>query len=198
MQGSVSRPKAQSHDGKSILAVVKWHTGDSAGPWSPTQDSQCFNRTGLYEYEAHTHCSPHLPSAATLPLQLHQAQSLGLVSSLVETEKHAGEEKFGTGPGAQPAVRFSPAPRATARMRSELPACLSTRSHPPEQKWKASKLPTPIQHLSRLAALSPSLPAGMYSGFLPCFGPSFLTLHGGKKAPFQIEEESAVSISCQL
>ncbi|XP_036080949.1 fer-1-like protein 5 [Rousettus aegyptiacus] len=32
---------------------------------------------------------------------------------------------------------------------------------------------------------------GMYSGFLPCFGPSFLTLHGGKKAPFQIEEESA-------
>ncbi|XP_066123860.1 fer-1-like protein 5 [Saccopteryx bilineata] len=30
---------------------------------------------------------------------------------------------------------------------------------------------------------------GMYSGFLPCFGPSFLTLHGGKKAPFQIQEE---------
>nr|KAF6301287.1 fer-1 like family member 5 [Pipistrellus kuhlii] len=32
---------------------------------------------------------------------------------------------------------------------------------------------------------------GMYSGFLPCFGPSFLTLHGGKKAPFQIQEEGA-------
>ncbi|KAK2508564.1 hypothetical protein MC885_016404, partial [Smutsia gigantea] len=29
----------------------------------------------------------------------------------------------------------------------------------------------------------------MYSGFLPCFGPSFLTLHGGKKAPFRIQEE---------
>nr|KAF6429354.1 fer-1 like family member 5 [Molossus molossus] len=32
---------------------------------------------------------------------------------------------------------------------------------------------------------------GMYSGFLPCFGPSFLTLHGGKKAPFRIQEEGA-------
>uniref|UniRef100_A0AC11DNX8 Fer-1 like family member 5 n=1 Tax=Ovis aries TaxID=9940 RepID=A0AC11DNX8_SHEEP len=30
---------------------------------------------------------------------------------------------------------------------------------------------------------------GMYSGFLPCFGPSFLTLHGGKKAPFRMKEE---------
>ncbi|XP_023396913.2 LOW QUALITY PROTEIN: fer-1-like protein 5 [Loxodonta africana] len=30
---------------------------------------------------------------------------------------------------------------------------------------------------------------GVYSGFLPCFGPSFLTLHGGKKAPFRIQEE---------
>lgn len=58
-----------------------------------------FNRTGPYEYEARTHCSLHLPSAAALPLQLHQAQSLGLVSNWVETEKHAGEEKFGAGPG---------------------------------------------------------------------------------------------------
>ncbi|XP_016074714.1 PREDICTED: fer-1-like protein 5 [Miniopterus natalensis] len=33
---------------------------------------------------------------------------------------------------------------------------------------------------------------GMYSGFLPCFGPSFLTLHGGKKAPFRIQEEGAI------
>ncbi|XP_008060170.2 fer-1-like protein 5 [Carlito syrichta] len=32
---------------------------------------------------------------------------------------------------------------------------------------------------------------GVYSGFLPCFGPSFLTLHGGKKAPFRISEEGA-------
>uniref|UniRef100_A0A8D2EXC8 Fer-1 like family member 5 n=1 Tax=Theropithecus gelada TaxID=9565 RepID=A0A8D2EXC8_THEGE len=32
---------------------------------------------------------------------------------------------------------------------------------------------------------------GAYSGFLPCFGPSFLTLHGGKKAPFRIQEEGA-------
>nr|XP_028687998.1 fer-1-like protein 5 isoform X12 [Macaca mulatta] len=32
---------------------------------------------------------------------------------------------------------------------------------------------------------------GVYSGFLPCFGPSFLTLHGGKKAPFRIQEEGA-------
>ncbi|XP_045139771.1 fer-1-like protein 5 [Echinops telfairi] len=30
---------------------------------------------------------------------------------------------------------------------------------------------------------------GAYSGFLPCFGPSFLTFHGGKKAPFRIQEE---------
>uniref|UniRef100_A0A8C5YIE9 C2 domain-containing protein n=1 Tax=Marmota marmota marmota TaxID=9994 RepID=A0A8C5YIE9_MARMA len=27
---------------------------------------------------------------------------------------------------------------------------------------------------------------GMYSGFLPCFGPCFLTLRGGKKPPFRI------------
>ncbi|XP_025209289.1 fer-1-like protein 5 [Theropithecus gelada] len=33
---------------------------------------------------------------------------------------------------------------------------------------------------------------GAYSGFLPCFGPSFLTLHGGKKAPFRIQEEGAL------
>ncbi|XP_072807511.1 fer-1-like protein 5 isoform X3 [Vicugna pacos] len=32
---------------------------------------------------------------------------------------------------------------------------------------------------------------GMFSGFLPCFGPSFLTLRGGKKAPFRIQEEDA-------
>ncbi|KAM4867839.1 fer-1-like protein 5 [Thomomys bottae] len=30
---------------------------------------------------------------------------------------------------------------------------------------------------------------GLYSGFLPCFGPSFLVFHGGKKAPFRIQEE---------
>ncbi|XP_049640551.1 fer-1-like protein 5 [Suncus etruscus] len=30
---------------------------------------------------------------------------------------------------------------------------------------------------------------GLYSGFLPCFGPSFLILHGGEKASFRIEEE---------
>ncbi|XP_076413608.1 fer-1-like protein 5 isoform X1 [Peromyscus maniculatus bairdii] len=30
---------------------------------------------------------------------------------------------------------------------------------------------------------------GMYSGFLPCFGPSFLTLRGGKKAPFRTPEK---------
>ncbi|XP_008542602.1 fer-1-like protein 5 [Equus przewalskii] len=33
---------------------------------------------------------------------------------------------------------------------------------------------------------------GMYSGFLPCFGPSFLTLYGGKKAPFRIQEEGTI------
>ncbi|XP_060043508.1 fer-1-like protein 5 [Erinaceus europaeus] len=32
---------------------------------------------------------------------------------------------------------------------------------------------------------------GSYSGFLPCFGPSFLTLHGGRKASFRIQEEGA-------
>ncbi|XP_069849711.1 fer-1-like protein 5 [Dipodomys merriami] len=30
---------------------------------------------------------------------------------------------------------------------------------------------------------------GLYSGFLPCFGPSFLVFRGGKKAPFRIQEE---------
>ncbi|XP_041511848.1 fer-1-like protein 5 [Microtus oregoni] len=30
---------------------------------------------------------------------------------------------------------------------------------------------------------------GMYSGFLPCFGPSFLTLRGGKRARFRTPEE---------
>ncbi|GAB1284876.1 Fer-1-like protein 5 [Apodemus speciosus] len=30
---------------------------------------------------------------------------------------------------------------------------------------------------------------GMYSGFLPCFGPSFLTLRGGRKPPFRTTEE---------
>ncbi|XP_021053268.1 fer-1-like protein 5 [Mus pahari] len=30
---------------------------------------------------------------------------------------------------------------------------------------------------------------GMYSGFLPCFGPSFLTLRGGKKPPFRTSED---------
>uniref|UniRef100_A0A8C2NYW0 C2 domain-containing protein n=1 Tax=Capra hircus TaxID=9925 RepID=A0A8C2NYW0_CAPHI len=34
---------------------------------------------------------------------------------------------------------------------------------------------------------------GMYSGFLPCFGPSFLTLRGGKKAPFRMKEEDPVT-----
>ncbi|XP_040849283.1 fer-1-like protein 5 [Ochotona curzoniae] len=33
---------------------------------------------------------------------------------------------------------------------------------------------------------------GMYSGFLPCFGPSFLILHGGKKAAFRNQEEGCV------
>ncbi|KAL1771885.1 fer-1 5 [Sigmodon hispidus] len=30
---------------------------------------------------------------------------------------------------------------------------------------------------------------GMYTGFLPCFGPSFLTIRGGKKPPFRTPEE---------
>ncbi|ELV11536.1 Fer-1-like protein 5 [Tupaia chinensis] len=32
----------------------------------------------------------------------------------------------------------------------------------------------------------------MFSGFLPCFGPSFLTLHGGKKAPFRIQDGTCI------
>ncbi|KAM6180290.1 fer-1-like protein 5 [Erethizon dorsatum] len=32
---------------------------------------------------------------------------------------------------------------------------------------------------------------GLYSGFLPCFGPSFLPLHGGPRAPSRISEEAA-------
>ncbi|XP_004633299.1 fer-1-like protein 5 isoform X1 [Octodon degus] len=31
---------------------------------------------------------------------------------------------------------------------------------------------------------------GLYSGFLPCFGPSFLPLHGGPRAPSRIQEEA--------
>ncbi|XP_012666478.1 fer-1-like protein 5 [Otolemur garnettii] len=33
---------------------------------------------------------------------------------------------------------------------------------------------------------------GVFPGFQPCFGPSFLVLHGGKKAPFRIREEGVV------
>ncbi|XP_062065881.1 fer-1-like protein 5 isoform X1 [Lepus europaeus] len=33
---------------------------------------------------------------------------------------------------------------------------------------------------------------GMYSGFLPCFGPSFLILHGGKRAAFSMREKDCV------
>nr|XP_003471747.2 fer-1-like protein 5 [Cavia porcellus] len=32
---------------------------------------------------------------------------------------------------------------------------------------------------------------GLYSGFLPCFGPCFLPLHGGPQAPMRIQEEAA-------
>ena len=56
----------------------------------------------------------------------------------------------------------------------------------------------PLPCFPHLAHLSPSVLVGTYSGFLPCFGPSFLTLHGGKKAPFQIQEEGSVSFLCQL
>lgn len=53
--------------------------------------------------------------------------------------------------------------------------------------------PFPPKPLSSLYLLS-----GMYSGFLPCFGPSFLTLRGGKKLPFRTTEEGTVSFSCPL
>nr|XP_027775573.1 fer-1-like protein 5 [Marmota flaviventris] len=33
---------------------------------------------------------------------------------------------------------------------------------------------------------------GMYSGFLPCFGPCFLTLRGGKKPPFRIYADPCI------
>lgn len=67
-----------------------------------------------------------------------------------------------------------------------------------EIEGKQLPLPSPLQCFLHVATFSPSLLAGMYSGFLPCFGPSFLTLRGGKKAPFQIQEEGAVRLSCQL
>lgn len=140
------------------------------------------------------------PPAAALPLQLHQVQSLRLVSNWVGAGRHGGEGKIRNGSGAQIAVCFSPAPRATAGMKLGLSACPSTRSRPQELKWKASNPPTatsPNPCFSHLATLSSSLLVGTYSGFLPCFGPSFLTLHGGKKAPFQIQEEGSVSFLCQ-
>lgn len=51
------------------------------------------------------------PPAAPLPLQLHQVQSLGLVSNQVEAGKQAGEGKIGAGSGAQPAVCVSLQPQ---------------------------------------------------------------------------------------
>ncbi|XP_012582790.1 PREDICTED: LOW QUALITY PROTEIN: fer-1-like protein 5 [Condylura cristata] len=36
---------------------------------------------------------------------------------------------------------------------------------------------------------------GTYSGFLPCFGPSFLILRGGKKAPFRIQNRDTTFLS---
>nr|XP_012642367.1 fer-1-like protein 5 isoform X2 [Microcebus murinus] len=44
--------------------------------------------------------------------------------------------------------------------------------------------------LNQISSAGEQIP-GVSSGFLPCFGPSFLTLHGGKKAPFRISEEGA-------
>ncbi|XP_019065151.1 fer-1-like protein 5 isoform X2 [Fukomys damarensis] len=37
---------------------------------------------------------------------------------------------------------------------------------------------------------------GLYSGFLPCFGPSFLPLHGGPKARLRIQEQGTCSLCC--
>ena len=68
-----------------------------------------------------------------------------------------------------------------------------------EMEGKQAPRALPPAPLPPESALShPFLLAGMYSGFLPCFGPSFLTLRGGKKAPFRMKEEDPVSFSCQL
>ncbi|ELR59346.1 Fer-1-like protein 5 [Bos mutus] len=64
--------------------------------------------------------------------------------------------------------------------------------------FKSSVVPISIAYLQffiycaedlHLTTSSSESWTGMYSGFLPCFGPSFLTLRGGKKAPFRMKEE---------
>ncbi|KAM5227805.1 fer-1-like protein 5 [Ctenodactylus gundi] len=52
----------------------------------------------------------------------------------------------------------------------------------------ADEVGTATLPLSQISSTGQEI-EGMYSGFLPCFGPSFLTLRGGKKAPFRIQEE---------
>ncbi|MBZ3885416.1 Fer-1-like protein 5 [Sciurus carolinensis] len=74
--------------------------------------------------------------------------------------------------------------------------CLNQISSSGEEiEGKKSPDPTSRTLPTRSHLRSPSLLPGMYSGFLPCFGPSFLTLRGGKKAPFRIYGDTVSSSS---
>lgn len=154
-------------------------------------------RTGSSKHE-HTPTVSLASPAAALPLQLHQVQSLGLVSKRVEAGKHAGRGRSELGQGLSQQHAFLSSPKGKFWSEIGTVSLILNQISSTGAEIEGKHPPAPRQCLSHLAALSPSLLAGMYSGFLPCFGPSFLTLHGGKKAPFQIQEEGAVSLSCQL
>ncbi|ERE92669.1 fer-1-like protein 5 [Cricetulus griseus] len=55
--------------------------------------------------------------------------------------------------------------------------------------FKSAAAPVSLAYLQFFIYCAEDLHFRMYSGFLPCFGPSFLTLRGGKKAPFRIPED---------
>ena len=150
---------------------------------------------------AGTHCPSHLPFAASLPLQLHQVQSLGLVSNWVEAGRHTREEEIRTGLGLylQGVFLSSPRNRCNDEIGTVSLSLNQISSTGAEIEGKQAPCALPPAPLPPEPALSHPFPlAGMYSGFLPCFGPSFLTLRGGKKAPFRMKEEDPVSFLCQL
>ncbi|XP_037663567.1 fer-1-like protein 5 [Choloepus didactylus] len=57
-------------------------------------------------------------------------------------------------------------------------------------KDSGDEIGTACLHLSQISSTGAETEGG-YSGFLPCFGPGFLILRGGRKAPFRVQEEGA-------
>ncbi|KAG8509687.1 Fer-1-like protein 5, partial [Galemys pyrenaicus] len=68
----------------------------------------------------------------------------------------------------------------------------SPRGPDPPSVHSVSLLPSPCRCPASPPTSSSESWIGMYSGFLPCFGPSFLTLHGGKKAPLRIQNKDTI------